>query len=123
MKLHHIAIKTGNPLRLSRFYEKIIKLKKIKTIYDNKKIRSIWFSTEDGVIIMLEKTNDRSCNAHNGFFLISFAIPVFERNEKKLFLKKKKVSVTSETSFSIYFNDPDGNRLAFSHYPDAWTEL
>lgn len=118
MKPHHLAIKVKNLKLCGDFYSKILGLKKIKNQFDEKKnIRAIWFKM-GSMILMLEKSEEKSVGASNtGLYLLALTIKKSERAKWKAKLKKAGVAITSESPFTLYFSDPEGNRLGLSHYP------
>ncbi len=121
--IHHFAIKTQDPEKLAYFYSDILGLKLVQRHLDQQgSLRSIWFET-DGTLLMLEKT-ELSTKTQEvlvaGFYLLAFPMSPEKRGEWKKRLEEKGVVITSETSYSIYFSDTDGNRLALSHYPQVF---
>jgi len=115
MNINHIAIFTENPLLLSEFYETVIGLKKIQVnLYADKTIRSVWLQLGESGILMLEETKQKQASDSH---LIAFATTSKDMPVLKKRLATHNVPLVKESDYSIYFNDTDGNRLAFSHYP------
>lgn len=105
--IHHIAIGTNNLEKMVSFYEKLPNLIKIKiNYYENEKIRSVWFQSEK-IIIMIEENEIKKAP----LVLVFNTISMTEIIKLNLNIKKK-------TDYTLYFDDPDGNLLGFSSYPN-----
>lgn len=50
--------------------------------------------------------------------LTAFAIEAGDRARFEERLARSGVPVEQRTDFTVYFRDPDGRRVAVSHYPD-----
>lgn len=128
LALHHLAIKVVDLEVCEKFYSQVLGLKPSKFPSDeNGSVRSVWLQSET-VILMLEqvekaaKPTKSSASVKPGLHLIAFAIGRFERNQWKERLIMNDVSIEAESDFTIYFRDPEGNRVALSHYPDPNSE-
>jgi catechol 2,3-dioxygenase-like lactoylglutathione lyase family enzyme len=105
--IHHIAIGTKNLDQMISFYESIPCLVRTKTnFYENGKIRSVWFSSDE-ILLMLEDNETNIAPLALVFSLKSMTEII------KLNLKIEK-----KTQYTIYFYDPDRNMLGFSSYPN-----
>lgn len=113
--IHHIALKVADLANLELFYTKILGLKVIKRQLAGKELRSVWFGCGP-VVLMLEQATEGK-KAGKGWHLVALQIDVSERLTWKKRLLDAGVMVTHETSYSLYFDDPEGNHLALSHYP------
>ena len=118
---HHLAIKVRELGRCERFYRDVLGLTVVTRHEDHhKELRSVWLACGD-LILMLERSHDDTPHVSSapGLHLFAFAITPVERNAWKEVLLAAGVRVTHETPYSLFFQDPEGNRLALSHYPDA----
>lgn len=125
LELHHIAIASNDPDRLALFYENTLRLHKIRINPAETATRSVWFSL-GSAILMIERCSETLSTAggpiHHktpGFHLVALRIAPAERAVWKERLTAAGAAVEDESPHSIYFRDPDGNRLALSHYPDS----
>lgn len=126
-KPHHIALKVLDLAECEQFYTRVLDLRVIQHQRDqNGSIRSVWFDL-GGVILMLERCEavtpegekGRSLNpAPAGWHLLALTITPESRAQWREKLRCAGVRITGETVFSIYFCDPENNRLALSHYPE-----
>ena len=115
MKLHHIALQVTNIENCEKFYRNILQLPFLEYKYDETgKIRSAWFDLE-GSMLMLEKVEIK--NIDSALNVLALSITPNEREVWKKKLQAAEIKLDHESKFSLYFSDPAGNQLAFSHYP------
>ncbi len=108
--MHHIAIGTKNLTAMAEFYKRIPSLQFLENKTDEEGfVRSVWFQTQEGTILMLEfKQASKAPEAL-----------VFRFSPKKPFMDfLSSVQEKNRTKYTIYFNDPDGNTLGYSSYPE-----
>ena len=126
-KLHHIALKVRNLERCEQFYAGVLNLPLIQRHrQEDGAIRSVWFDLE-GVTLMLERCekvteNDKTAPASQaapGWHLLALTIAPGSRAQWREKLRRAGVRITGETVYSMYFSDPENNRLALSHYPEC----
>ena len=115
MKIHHVAMKVSNVKQAAMFYQEFVGLPFISYQYRNEELYSAWLKF-DGAILMLEKANSPVQPDQNNNVL---ALKVDVSNRVKLLQKcfEHNIVIEKESEYSFYFSDPDGNNLAFSHYP------
>ncbi|TGM32143.1 VOC family protein [Leptospira biflexa] len=107
--IHHIAIGTPNPESLAAFYLQIPGAKLLKRHhFDSGEVRSVWIQLGP-IILMLESGEQESPKN------LVFSLNPSNQNEWREFFKS--IQVTSRTDFTMYFQDPDGNGLGLSSYP------
>ena len=125
-KLHHIALKVRDLDRCAQFYTHVLGLRIMERHREqNGTTRSVWFDLA-GVIFMLEHCQGGAAEgekaapsqAPTGWHLLALTIPPRSRAEWREKLRRAGVQITGETAYSIYFCDPENNRLALSHYPE-----
>ncbi|MCW7505861.1 VOC family protein [Leptospira paudalimensis] len=108
--IHHIAIGTTNPSHLAAFYLKIPGSILIKEhFYEFGSIRSVWIQF-GSILLMLEDGKRESPKN------LVFALETSKEAEWKEFLES--ITIVSRTDFTLYFQDPDGNGLGVSTYPE-----
>lgn len=128
--INHIAIVSKDPEKLSVFYNSFLGLVIKKTNYfDNGTVRSVWLDIPGSVILMIEIADYGKSSAFNesvpfqkkvpGLHLIAFSIDKSEMKQWKCKLDSSGVRIEHFTDYSIYFFDPDGNRLALSCYGET----
>lgn len=106
VRVHHIALRTNDRRALERFYRDILGLRTIQ-----KTKRSTWLDA-GGTILMIEERNRGEPGIAKGSLeLVAFGVT--KRLHAKL---AKKLAIEASTEFTSYFRDPDGRRVAISHY-------
>jgi len=130
--LHHIALGAANVEKLAAFYREIFDLEeRTRHHYEGGKLRSIWLDM-GGPILMIEhakslegvrkevatKARLQPSNAvGEGVFLLTFtAADAAARRAVEARAERAGQPIESRTEFSSYFRDPEGNRVAVSHY-------
>ena len=119
MNIHHIAIATPDPLRLARFYEEVIGLPRVREWPGEGGVRSVWLGCGEGTL-MLERcagTASETLGAFQdktpGLHLLALRIAAGERETWRA---KLGARIVHETDFTLYLQDPDGNRVGLSCY-------
>ncbi len=106
--------------RLGAFYRDVLGLPEIVRHADGAgALRSIWLDLA-GAILMLERTADpprRVDSVGAGPFLLAFVVEPPRRAALERALEAAGSPIESRTEFSSYARDPEGNRIAISHYP------
>jgi hypothetical protein len=118
--IHHIAITSNIPERLSQFYEELPGLMKIQENRENGIIRSVWFAIHNSKsILMIERGENKA-----PYTLVFDLLYFFSVNKNKIISEMKNIIplVESKTEFTFYFRDPDGNRLGYSSYPEKLSD-
>jgi len=119
-RLHHVALGSGNVEQLAAFYRTVFVLPELTRHLDaNGSLRSIWLDL-GGTILMIEHTDEtpRPVNGVGaGLFLLAFRVSIAERSAIEQRLTASGLPIENRTAFTSYSRDVDGNRIAFSHYP------
>jgi catechol 2,3-dioxygenase-like lactoylglutathione lyase family enzyme len=140
--IHHFAIKVHDLAVAEAFYGGILGLAVVtRWRYPERPDargggsgeRSLWLATGDGAggFLALERVDrdpaDPSAGADAnapapaespGHHLLALRIRAEERSAWEDRLRRAGVPVTHRTAFTIYFADPEGNRLGLSHHPE-----
>ncbi|EKD41255.1 MAG: lactoylglutathione lyase [uncultured bacterium] len=116
LAVHHIALPTHNLAQAEIFYSQVMGLDFLEYQYDDQKNkRSIWYQLDHDVILMIELTPHPTTKNENQ--VLAFEIIKEQRADWIQKLVQNKIPILKETPSTIYFEDPDGNPLALSHYP------
>lgn len=119
--LHHLALGSADVERLAAFYRDVVGLAEVARHLDAEgALRSIWLNL-GGPILMIERTDEpphRVEGVGSGPFLLAFAVSPAGRLELEAALATNGQRIEGRTAFTSYSRDVDGNRIAFSHYPD-----
>lgn len=113
--LHHVALGARDVETVAAFYRETLGLVEVaRHRGSGDELRSIWLAS-GGSLLMVERTA-ASARAVEGVgagpFLLAFRVAPEERA-----LLEAKLAIESRTEHSSYFRDPEGNRVAISHYP------
>ena len=113
MRIHHLAFRTDDLLRLERFYVDALGLAVIK----RNEARSTWLDA-GGSIVMLELRDPHEPPPHAdskelvAFTLDPASLPLVHER-----LARANVPIEARTDFTLYLRDPDGRRIGLSSYP------
>lgn len=124
-RLHHIALGAHDVERMAAFYSAAFDLTELRRHLDGQgELRSIWLDLGGGAILMVERTHEEPRRVEGvgaGPFLLAFAVRPEERGPLEERLAGLGAPVEARTEFTSYARDPEGNRVALSHFPEAKT--
>lgn len=122
--VHHIAIQCHDLEGMAGFYSKVLRLRISRTWPDpeGQGDRSVWFSCGTG-IIALERcrgtVRPRSWRSEEpGLHLLALQIFLHNRDKWYAWFEHWGVPVVLETAWTMYIEDPEGNRIGLSHFPE-----
>ncbi len=126
LALHHLAIQCADLARCERFYREVLGLPVLRRWpRDGGGDRSVWLSTGgDGEgFLALERADVPPDprpwrDGRAGLHLVALRIAAGERDAWEERLRAAAVEVVHRTRWSLYFHDPEGNRVGLTHYPD-----
>lgn len=124
LRVHHVAIVVRDVQTCAQFYRVVLGLEELQAPRPGVS----WFRLGDA-ILMIEPLVDLEAGpaldpedvnqgTRPGLHLLSLAIHVDERPSWETRLSTHGVAITNRSDYSLYFRDPENNRLALSHYPD-----
>lgn len=120
-RLHHIALGTREVERVAAFYREAFSLEERARFDDGEGgLRSIWLTLGDS-ILMIERTDEPPhavTRIGAGPFLLAFTVAPSERAASEAALERAGAVIEFRTEYTSYARDPDGNRVAISHYPE-----
>jgi glyoxylase I family protein len=119
--LHHLALGAHDVEAVAAFYRDVLNLAEITRHWSGEgQLRSIWLDLE-GPVLMVERTSQPHREVDgvgSGPFLIAVVIEAARREWWCARLAAAGHPVEDQTSFTVYTRDPEGNRVALSHYPN-----
>ena len=126
LRLHHLALGSPDPEHLACFYHRAFDLPVERTHrYEDGTVRSVWLRLASGVL-MIEHVDPRTPHhsprpktpnePSEGLFLLAFEVSKASHSEHIGRLETLGCVVEGSTSYTSYLRDPDGNRIALSHY-------
>lgn len=119
--IHHIAILVDDLAAAEAFYAGILGFRVERRWPDEQGgTRSVWLAIGHDALLMLERADPeapRAGEAAGGWHLLAFTIDAKNRTRVEAELSRKRVPIESRTDYTLYVRDPEGNRVAFSHWP------
>ena len=121
--LHHVALRCASLERSVGFYREVLGLEVLRRWPGaGGTDRSVWLSTGKG-FLALERASAPGIDgafdeAPGGWQVVALEIPRAEREAWEARLARAGVPVARRSPFSIFFQDPEGNRVALSHWPE-----
>ena len=127
--VHHVAIKVRDLASVEPFYRDLLGLPVIKRWLDTdgQNERAIWVDAGDGGFVALEVAKSGGSKRPGseeqpGLFFLALRIGTGDRGYWEQRFAAAGVAVYHRTNFTIYVRDPEGNRIALSHYPEKADE-
>jgi hypothetical protein len=122
-RVHHLAILVHDLERAERFYCGVLGLAVARRWFqDDGAPRSIWLQLDGDAFLAIERAapGGAAREEHGpGWHLVALAIAVEEREGWRAKLAAAGAAVERESDYSLYARDPEGNRIALSHWPVA----
>jgi catechol 2,3-dioxygenase-like lactoylglutathione lyase family enzyme len=113
MRLHHLALRTGDVERTLVFYREMFSLEIVR----DARPKSVWLGLGDGSVIMIEARGDAEPPVPAGSFeLAAFRVDPAEKSRIRE-ASRARGCFDGETEHTVYFRDPDGRRLGVSTHP------
>jgi catechol 2,3-dioxygenase-like lactoylglutathione lyase family enzyme len=121
---HHLAIQCADLAVCERFYHEVLGLPVLQRWPSPEGgYRSVWLAAGDGFIALERAGEAQIARAWSegkpGLHLLALRIDRSRRAEWEARLRSRGVEVVHRTAWTIYFRDPEGNRIGLSHHPDA----
>ncbi|MFZ9886244.1 MAG: VOC family protein [Myxococcota bacterium] len=124
--LHHVALGARDVETVAAFYRDVFGLPEVtRHCTPSGELRSVWLTLGDS-LLMIERT---SCPPHRvegvgaGPFLLALRCSITERESLEASLRQAGSTIEERSGFTSYARDPEGNRVAISHYPDPMAEV
>jgi catechol 2,3-dioxygenase-like lactoylglutathione lyase family enzyme len=117
VNIHHLAIATPDPQRLAQFYESVLGLARVREWPGEGGVRSVWLALGEA-LLMLERCGGSAAatpftEKTPGLHVLALEIPAGAREDWRARLGARLVH---ETEYTLYVQDPDGNRVGLSCY-------
>ncbi len=124
LSFHHLAIQCADLEASERFYREVLGLAVLRRWpREEGGDRSVWLSLGDGAFLALERALEPPAaqawrDGKPGLHLLSLRIPRAERRAWEERLEASSVPVVHRTRWTLFFHDPEGNRVGLSHHPE-----
>jgi len=119
--VHHVAVKVADLARAEAFYVGVLGLPVLRRwpSADGSRDRSIWLDLGAGAFLAIERSEGevpaKSENAP-GIHLLALRIRCDDRQSWIAKLAQAGFPIYQHTDFTIYAQDPEGNRIGLSHW-------
>ena len=124
--LHHAAVRCRDLARVERFYREVLGLEVLRrwprAEADGGGDRSVWLSTGQG-FLALERASrpveeEPFEDTPAGWQVVALTIAHADRAAWERRLLGAGVRLARRSPFSLFFRDPEGNRVALTHWPE-----
>lgn len=125
--LHHVAIRVMDPERVGAFYRDVLGLPELARHKSaDGSVRSIWLALPGGAFLALERESGSAVSPPSdagrlGYCVLTLRIWREQRSAIVGELRRRGAPVVHETRWTIYIEDPEGNRIGLSHHPQDAT--
>ena len=123
--LHHVALGARDVDAVAAFWRDVVGLPELETHTEDGggATRSIWLDLGHGAILMIERTHRELDPLPGpvvgvGPFLIALRASPERRRALSARLAEAGYPLEDQTRYTSYHRDPEGNRLALSHFPE-----
>jgi glyoxylase I family protein len=117
LQLHHIALRSLEPQRVAAFYQTVLGLPELRRRHDAHGLYSVWLRIGEHGILMVER-GEKKPTRNDGWEFVAFAIAQGEAAMWRDRLSTHEIHIEGETDHTLYFRDPEGNRVGLSAYPE-----
>jgi catechol 2,3-dioxygenase-like lactoylglutathione lyase family enzyme len=124
-RVHHVAVKVADLPAAEVFYGALLGLSVSRrwSAADGRGERSLWFDLGGDAFLAVERATTPApapAKAEDapGLHLLALAIPRADREAWSTRLAAAGHPVYQQTDYTLYVRDPEGNRVALSHWPD-----
>jgi glyoxylase I family protein len=125
--LHHVAIRVMDLERVGAFYRDVLGLPELARYKSaDGSDRSIWLALPGGAFLALERESasavaPKSGGVRLGYCVLALRIWREQRSAIVAELRRRRAPIVHETRWTIYIEDPEGNRIGLSHHPQDVT--
>lgn len=119
--VHHIALLVRDLPAAEAFYAGVLGLRVERRWPESDgSLRSVWLALGNDMLLMLEKASPADAPRGDmgaGLHLLAFTIAAADRGRIEQELTRRRIAIEKRSDYTLYARDPEGNRIAFSHWP------
>lgn len=121
--LHHLALQAQDVERVTAFYRDVLGLpEQARHHRADGALRSVWLTLPGQAFLAVEAASLAPApqpfrTETPGWLLVALRISAAERAEVVRRLNAAGFPVVHQTRWTVYVQDPEGNRVALSHHP------
>jgi glyoxylase I family protein len=122
---HHLALRVRDLESMASWYQEVLGLPLLQRWPDEfGDDRSVWLGLGEGAFLALERAehgdpHPSATGLEPGWSVLALRIEPEERETWRTRLENNSVPVEGSTKWTLYFRDPEGNRLGLSHHPKS----
>ena len=121
--VHHVALMVADLAKAEAFYVSVLGLPVLRRwpLPKGGGERSLWLELGGGAFLALERATGPAPAKPEyapGLHLVALGIARSERDAWLAHLAAAGHPVYQQTDYTLYVHDPEGNRVALSHWPD-----
>jgi len=122
---HHLALRVDDLPRMEHWYRAVLGLPVVQRWpAEGGGDRAVWLGLGEETFLALERAKPggrtgQVSDTGRGWAVVALGIAASEREAWRARLANHGVSITGSTQWTLYFADPEGNRLALSHHPET----
>jgi catechol 2,3-dioxygenase-like lactoylglutathione lyase family enzyme len=122
--LHHVAVRCVALEKSVDFYVRVLGLAVLRRWPGEAgQDRSVWLSTGRGFLALERASRPGEAGQFDdeapGWQVVALEVPRVDREAWEARLAAAGVAIARRSPFSLFFQDPEGNRVALSHWPEA----
>jgi glyoxylase I family protein len=115
---HHLALFASDVEGVAGFYREVFGLtEQARHLTPEGALRSIWLTLPEGAFLAVEHVSPTAVAGQRGWGVLALRIDRADRAAVLAELAHRGVPVESQSRWSVYFRDPEDNRVALSHHP------
>jgi catechol-2,3-dioxygenase len=111
LRIHHVALRTGDVGRLERFYAEVLGLPVMRR---DAARGSVWLAASESVIMLECAQEGEPAVTAGSMELLAFSVASLGDWRQRL--TAAGIAIEGETAHTLYFRDPDGRRVGVSDY-------
>ncbi len=125
--VHHLAIGVRDLPAVEAFYRSVLRLpvqRRWPRTDGGPGDRSVWLDLGGGAFLALERADAPASPrpavpVGDGYLMAALRIGRDQRAGWEAWLGAAGVAIVRRTPYTLYVEDPEGNRVGLSHWPDA----
>jgi catechol 2,3-dioxygenase-like lactoylglutathione lyase family enzyme len=124
--VHHVAVQVLDLAAAERWYTTVLGLPLLRRWQDAEgRDRSSWLGLEGDAFLALERCAGGTHSSGlwesdaPGYLLLALRIPAADRASWERHLAEHGVAVERRSQWTLYFRDPEGNRIGLSSHPES----
>lgn len=119
--VHHLALRVSDLERAVAFYRDVLGLAELaRHKFPDGSDRSSWLALPGGAFLALERASPSAAPRATdsvGYCVLALRIWRDQRSQIADELRRRGATIVHQTRWTIYLEDPEGNRIGLSHHP------